>query len=899
MALVGIDKNTRILAEKIEGPSEIISASEPVINVNIPTTIADTNDGNFKSTLFGSTINKNKTFIIVGPNTFTLETPLGTYILTSADSPITLTFDASKGTWIANPASPIFPSAPLFQKGEKFTGSGATGIAWQGSTISMSDDGSTLAVGGPYDGKIRDPALPIFRVRQGATWVFTKDSNGKWIQQGKKLFGSVVSSQSFPAQGTSVSLSSDGNTLATGGPQAQDSNGTIILGAVWIFTRSDGVWSEEAVLRPKTFVSTFGVNFGTSVSLNGAGNILAAGGPFDDNLIGSVWIFKKDKTWKETTRIVGEFAGQAKFGESVSLDLSGETLVVGAPRHNSDLGAVYIYRRNNSEQWIKEALITNVQGSTKIQIGLTTAISGDGQIVAAGTSGLGQTNNIVWIIKKNNGVWSANTYVSDPNNLFNGFVSGLSMNREGTLLAISKRFVLTTRSKAYLADLSKNVTPIPLLNQEILRPDGSDNQGYTVELKNNTLFVGDPTANDSIGLVNEWNISINNDVPYALFNSSIYGTDFYSSARQGKSVAMSKDGLYMAIGGTLDRSEKGSVWVFKRQGQTWKQMGAKIIPAGAIYQDSNTSPTENGGGTSLAMDASGKTLAIGVGDIGSNKGSIDIHVRNSDTDQWEPQSTFVNAPSQTNTDNFAASLAMSADGNTLVIGASNRDETNTSQGAIWIYVRSGTTWSFEAGPLEGSGGTANAFMGSSVAISYDGNTVAAGGPGDESNRGSVWIFVRSGTTWSQQGTKLSADASISKQGTSVALSSDGNRLAIGAINHGSTGAIWIFLRTGTTWVLETTTALTISEAVNLGTNVAMNGNGDIIIATDNSKDACWVFKRNPTTNAWGQYGDKVTSSNLTNKSGFGTGLALSGLGNIAIIGANTDTFEQGAILMFG
>ncbi len=108
----------------------------------------------------------------------------------------------------------------------KLVGSGAVGSSYQGQSVSLSFDGNTLAVGGYADNN-----------STGATWIFTRNGS-TWSQQGSKLVGADAVGNSL--QGTVVSLSSDGNTLAIGG---QDDNSDV--GATWVFNRSGNVWSQQ------------------------------------------------------------------------------------------------------------------------------------------------------------------------------------------------------------------------------------------------------------------------------------------------------------------------------------------------------------------------------------------------------------------------------------------------------------------------------------------------------------------------------------------------------------------------------------------------------------------------------------------------------------------------------
>src|SRR5205807_839859 len=97
-------------------------------------------------------------------------------------------------------------------------------------------------------------------------------------------------------------------------------------------------------------------------------------------------------------------------------------------------------------------------------------------------------------------------------------------------------------------------------------------------------------------------------------------------------------------------------------------------------------------------------------------------------------------------------------------------------GAVWVFARSGSTWSQQGSKLVGTGAAGAGFQGSSLALSGDGNTALVGGFRDGGYTGAVWVFTRSGTTWSQQGSKLVGSGAVGagEQGSSVALSEDGN-----------------------------------------------------------------------------------------------------------------------------
>src|ERR1041384_872923 len=114
------------------------------------------------------------------------------------------------------------------------------------------------------------------------------------------------------------------------------------------------------------------------------------------------------------------------------------------------------------------------------------------------------------------------------------------------------------------------------------------------------------------------------------------------------------------------------------------------------------------------------------------------------------------------------SVSVSGDGNTAIVGGPHE---NSSQGAAWVYTRSGGVWTQQGTKLVGTGAAGNAQQGYSVSISADGNTAIVGGFSDLSGVGAAWIYTRSGGVWTQQGNKLvgSGAAGNAFQGVSVSL----------------------------------------------------------------------------------------------------------------------------------
>ncbi len=203
------------------------------------------------------------------------------------------------------------------------------------------------------------------------------------------------------------------------------------------------------------------------------------------------------------------------------------------------------------------------------------------------------------------------------------------------------------------------------------------------------------------------------------------------------------------MGGRHDNNGVGAAWAFTRAGTTWSAQGGKLI---------------------------GKE-EIGAGESIGGKGQVGY------------------------------SVALSSDGNTALIGGpADVSAGSLSAGAAWVFTRSGGIWTQQGARLTAGGEIDGGEFGASVALSSDGNTALIGGPNDNNGLGAAWAFTRSGGVWTQQGTKLtgSGESGLAKFGASVALSSDGNTALIGGPTDGSfeTGAVWAFTRSGSVWTQQ-------------------------------------------------------------------------------------------------
>jgi phosphodiesterase/alkaline phosphatase D-like protein len=381
--------------------------------------------------------------------------------------------------------------------------------------------------------------------------------------------------------------------------------------------------------------------------------------------------------------------------------------------------------------------------------------------------------------------------------------------------------------------------------------------------------------------------------PLVQQGGKLTGSGATGASSFGIHVALSADGNTMLAGGPADNGAIGAAWVFTRSGTTWSQQGAKL-----------TGGEEVGAGQfgyTVALSADGNTALIGGGKDNSSVGAAWVFTRSGST--WSQQGAKLTATGETGAAHFGCcTVALSGDGNTALIGGYG-DASNV--GAAWVFTRSGSTWSQQGSKLTGSGETGAAHLGFAVALSGDGNTALLGGLNDNSSAGAVWVFTRSGSTWSQQGSKLTGGGEVGAAsfGWSVALDGKGETALIGGPGDNlAAGAAWAFTRSGSTWSQQGA-KLTGGEELGegkFGAGVALSESGaTAVIGGSNDNEgagAAWAFTRSGST--WSQSGGKVKGTGEVGLGGLGSAVALSADGGTAAVGGHEDASGAGAVWMF-
>jgi hypothetical protein len=380
--------------------------------------------------------------------------------------------------------------AQFIQQGPKLFGTGAIGHAEQGFSVAVSGDGNTAIVGGFQDNS-----------GDGAAWVYTRAA-GVWSQQAKLVGTDAIG---HATQGISVALSNDGNTAIVGG---SDDNGA--LGAAWVFTRAAGVWSQQAKLVGTGAIGPVAAEQGFSVAVSGDGNTAIIGGPTDNDFIGAAWVFTRSGgIWSQQAKLVGTgvLQDEAAQGWSVSLSGDGNTAIVGGQADNSFIGAAWVFTRSGG-MWSQQAKLvgTGVVGGVALQ-GTSVALSGDGNTAIVG----GPLDNInedffagpgaAWVFARSGGMWSQQAKLVGT-----GIVGGLaaqgnsvSLSGGGNTAIVGGPFDNSGIGAVWVFSRSRGVWSQQ--DDKLVGTGAAGGLGNSVSLSNdgNTALVGVPFDNASGG----------------------------------------------------------------------------------------------------------------------------------------------------------------------------------------------------------------------------------------------------------------------------------------------------------------------------------------------------------------------------------------------------------------
>ena len=314
--------------------------------------------------------------------------------------------------------------------------------------------------------------------------------------------------------------------------------------------------------------------------------------------------------------------------------------------------------------------------------------------------------------------------------------------------------------------------------------------------------------------------------------------------------------------------------------------------------DINGEAASDQSGFAVATNQNGSVVIIGAprnDGNGADSGHVRIYRNLSGT--WTQWGADINGDAAD--DRFGSSVAISSNGSTIVVGAPLWSANNN--GRVKVFTNTSGNWVQVGSSIGGSGN--NAAAGSSVAVSSDGSIVAIGSPTfstGATNRGAVQVYQNVSGTWTQIGGIIQGSGVELRLGSSVALSSDGTVLAVGATGNGTSaypGRVKIFRNISGVWTQVGVDLIGTAngDAFGQGLSLSSDGNTVAIGAPYNSSNGFWkghvkVYANNSGT--WTQVGATIQGEANDNQSGFS--VSLSGNGSVLAIGASGNSNTNGA-----
>jgi|JI6StandDraft_1071083.scaffolds.fasta_scaffold00569_9 hypothetical protein len=729
---------------------------------------------------------------------------------------------------------------------------------------SVAIDGDTAVVGAIYeDGDANSSTLTNNNAENaGAAYIFVRSpDSGSWITQAclkannAEGVGSYTGDSWGDGFGNSVAISGDTvvigamreDSAATGVNQSGSGNSAPEAGAAYVFTRSGGIWSQQAYLKASN--TETGDNFGVSVAISGNTVVVGAHGEdssatgvngnqtYDGTYAsGAAYVFTRSgSTWSQQAYLkASNTESWDLFG--ASLAISGDTVVVGANGEDSistgvngddsnnykdEAGAAYVFIRSGST-WSQQAYLKASNTVTSIdygdQFGSSVAISGDTVVVGApsedsaatGVNGDDSNDSTVssgaaYVFTRSGSTWSQQAYLK-ASNTENWDWFGNSVAISGDTVVVGAIFEDSDATGVNGDDGDNSASDA---GAAYVFTRSSSTWSHHAYLK-----ASNTEANDQFG----YSVAISGDI-------LLVGAILEDSAAVGVNGNGSDNSASLA----------GAVYTFTRTSSTWDS-DSYLKVGGTVLADAGDS-------FGRAVAISGNTLIVG-------------------------------AP-------YEDSVANSVNGNPL-------DNTAAAAGAAYVFISSGGTWSLQAYLKAGNSGAGDQF-GYSVAISgdtvivganqEDGSATTINGTNNNSasNAGAAYVFTRSGTSWSQQAYLKPNNTGAGDQfGFSVAISGDisvvgayledGSATTINGANNNSAtdaGAAYVFNRSGTTWTRQATLKPNNTGAGDFfGYSVAVSGTTVVVGAgkEDGSATSVNGTSNNSATDAGAAYAFILTGS---------------------------------------
>ncbi len=681
-----------------------------------------------------------------------------------------------------------------------------------GTSVSLSGDGSILAIGGPNNNSNR-----------GAVWIYIQ-SNGIWTSQTPSpLTNGGLPGLPQALQGYSVALSYNGLTLAVGAPNANiyslSQSGCIII---YKYIASN--WSVTQTLSMNNYIGDS--HLGYSVSMSNDASVVVGGGYNDNSGIGAIWIFTFSGFYTGQKIVPTDNSGASNFGYSVDIDDNQTTIAIGGPLDTAHNGAVWIYNYNSG--WAEVQKIT-VTDALNYQEGIRVKLNGSGIYLVYSDSGYNSNTGIIRYFSKTGGIWTQLSnipaYVNTSPAKFGSSIGFDSVGQKllsGNINDFSNTYYINPTIESQYISVLEDSSNLVYLSNDF----GSTFNSSTVSV-GSALGISISGNGQSIVVIDDTTVYISNDFGVTYPTTNILGTNL-------KAVYISYNGQYQTVIGS------DAVYVSDDFGVSWTTITS--VTGFDIYMSSS-------GQYQISCNSNNLYLSIDFG-VSWNPITISLPIFG-----YIQYGNKLVGTGYTGTPTQGYSIAISGDGLIQAVGSVNN---NGGIGTVFMYSRSGSTWTQDAMIVPADRSGPSSAIGNSVSLSNDGTVLIFGGPNDGAG-GAIWFYTRSGSVWTENSKKtISGTTSF---GTRVCMSDDGKTATVSDPFYdvgGASGSFWVYTESGGVWSLQggrlVGTGLTGTNNDFQGTGLALSRDGDTIVTSGaditNGTIDCYIFTR--SAGVWSQ-----------------------------------------------
>lgn len=605
------------------------------------------------------------------------------------------------------------------------------------NTISLSNNGNRIIIGDPYYDDNSNSGQFSY---EGQAKVYDYNSN-TWSQIGNTINGIDY----LGYFGDLVNISGDGNTIAIA--TSQDNNDSTPYIAILEFVGNN--WISKGVNISESD------NKIVSMELSDDGNAIIVGG------LNAARVLKYNTDWEQINKTFEAESLADNFGYSVTISGNGKLFAVGAPSsvtgrsggsYGSTGGGTFTGNSSTNNSNYVKVFGENKNSITQLgdeiygealydALGNSVSVSENGNIIAVGASGSYQSSSFsrVMVYEKTvDGLVQIGENLLKPTANNRSFGAVVKLSSDGSLLAVSDPLLYNSAYGAVYIYQRNGDSWIPFGNPIIGKYGSSTGTSISFSKDGSIIAVGsygNPGGVNNDGhrgytTVYKFNNTSNS---WEVLGEEILGED--TGDYFGISVDLSGDGEILAVGATgndgetVNNGSHGHVRVFKYENNSWIQLGSDI--------DGDPSFNVNFGGN-VKLSKDGETLFASDIFSQSSAGSVNIYNWNQTINEWEIDNQL-KSYTGTGSNNshryeFGSDLSVSDDGNILVIGEKdwqNSNSTSDALGKVYIYIKSDDGWVESELFLEGR--SRRQYFGEAVSISGNGNTLAVGGYGFGTN----------------------------------------------------------------------------------------------------------------------------------------------------------------------